>query len=208
MDEQKLPNERELQGWFLNRMSRYLNAHGRTAIIWNDGLCKTLDDDIVCQYWTPFFIEGKKRTVQRANAGGRVISSAFLHVYFDYPYAVTPLKKTYGYEPVLRGVAAKNRGNIIGAECAIWTEWIDSVEKLFFMALPRLAAISEVMWSAARPGYRDFLRRLEPHKRVYERLGLTYAKKADAALPIWRRIAAARTFLQSDTHAELHNNER
>jgi hypothetical protein len=76
------------------------------------------------------------------------------------------------------------------------------------MALPRLAAISEVMWSAARPGYRDFLRRLEPHKRVYERLGLTYAKKADAALPIWRRIAAARTFLQSDTHAELHNNER
>lgn len=208
MAKQKLPNERELQGWFLNHVNRYLKTHGRTAIIWNDGLCKTLDDDIVCQYWTPFFIESKKRTVRRANDGGRVISSAFLSVYFDYPYAMTPLKKTYDYEPVLHGIAQKNKGNVIGAECAIWTEWIETVEKLFFMTLPRLAAVSEVMWSNARPGYRDFLRRLGPHKRLYERLGMTYAKKADVTLPIWKRIAAARTFLKSDTHVELHDNDR
>jgi len=208
MREQQLPNERELQGWFLNRASRYLKAHGRTAIVWNDGLCKTLDDDVVCQYWTPFFIEGKRRTVRRANADGRILSSAFLHVYFDYPYAVTPLKKTYGYEPVLRGVAPDKKENVIGAECAVWTEWIDTEEKLFFMTLPRLAAVSEAMWCPGRPGYPDFLRRLEPHIRLYERLGLTYAKKAGRTLPIWKRIAAAKTFIQTDTHAELRENRR
>lgn len=208
MREQKLPNERELQGWFLNRVSRYLKAHGRTAIIWNDGLCKTLDDDIVCQYWTPFFIEGKRKTVRRANAGGRVISSAFLHVYFDYPYAVTPLKKTYAFEPILRGVAPGRRDGVIGAECAVWTEWIDTEEKLFFMTLPRLAAVAEAMWCTRRPGYRSFLQRLEAHRRLYERLGLTYAKKAGQVLSIWKRIAAAKTFLQTDTHVELHENDR
>ncbi len=208
MREQKLPDERELQGWFLNRASRYLNAHGRTAIVWNDGLCKTLDDDVVCQYWTPFFIEGKRRTVRRANAGGRMISSAFLRVYFDYPYAVTPLKKTYDYEPVPRGVAPDKRDGVIGAECAVWTEWIDTEEKLLFMTLPRLAAVSEAMWCSHKPGYRDFLRRLESHYRLYGKLGLTYAKKAGRTLPIWKRIAGVRTFFQTDTHAELHENER
>ncbi len=205
---QHLPNERELQGWFLNRVSQHLKAHGRTAIIWNDGLCKTLDDDIVCQYWTPFFIEGKTKTVRHANAGGRVISSAFLRVYFDYPYALTPLKKTYDYEPIPRGVASDKKKNVVGAECAIWTEWIDTSEKLFFMTLPRLAAVSEAMWCDCKPGYQDFLQRLESHKRLYERLKLTYAKKVEQALPIWERIAAVKTFIKTDTHAELHENER
>jgi hexosaminidase len=120
MREQGLPDERELQGWFLNQASRYLKAHGKTAIVWNDGLCQTLDDDIVCQHWTPFFIESKNRTVRHANAGGRVIASAFLRVYFDYPYAMTPLRKTYAYEPIPCGIArsgSTRRKNCLFRRC-------------------------------------------------------------------------------------------
>jgi hypothetical protein len=77
--EHALENERELQGWLLNRMNRHLKEHGRRAIVWNDGLCKTLDRDVVCQYWTPFSHREQKadrELGQRGRGGDRQRVSA------------------------------------------------------------------------------------------------------------------------------------
>ncbi len=204
MKEQGLKDERALQGYLLNRLSRFLNERGRRAIIWNDGLCDHLDSNITTQFWRPFLFEGAKRTVRRVNAGGAAIMSHFLHVYYDYPYALTPLEKTYDYNPVLRGIRKQAENQVLGVECAIWTEWIDSPEKLFFNTLPRLAATAETGWSArAKKPYADFLRRLKPHYALYDHLRLAYAKCAEKAQPLLKRILAIATFLRSDTHAEL-----
>ncbi|HWQ06502.1 MAG TPA: beta-N-acetylhexosaminidase [Feifaniaceae bacterium] len=201
---QGLKNEHELQGWLISRVSRYLASRGKKTIIWNDGLCKSLDPGIVCQYWRPFLAGGKRSAAAYANAGERVIGSDFLHMYFDYPYAATPLKKTFYYEPVLKGVKKACRGNIVGMECAVWTEWIDTEEKLFFNALPRLAAAAEAGWSSnQRRSYRDFTRRLAAHYKLYDRLGLTSAKNAEKTLPLWTRIRIAWDFLKRNTHIEL-----
>ena len=204
MRELGLPDERELQGWFLNRVKAHLQSRGRRAIVWNDGLCKTLDLDFVCQYWTPFFIEGKRRVVEWVNRGGRMIGSEFLHVYFDYPYSATPLKKTFFYNPVPRGVRKSCENNVFGTECAVWTEWIDTEEKLFFNMLPRLSAAAENGWSALKTrDYRAFLRALPRHYALYARLGLPYARHAERILPLWRRLQIVKRFLKEDTHVEL-----
>lgn len=201
--EQGLKDERELQGWFLSRVSRYLESRGRKAIIWNDGLCASLDSNIVCQYWRPFFAVGNRSTAHYANAGGRVIGSDFLHMYFDYPYAATPLKKTFRYEPVLGGVKKARASNVVGTECAVWTEWIDTEEKLFFNLLPRMPAAAEAGWSQRRRSYREFVKKLPAHYALYERLGLAYAKDAEQPLPFWKRVRIARAFLFENTHVEL-----
>ena len=201
--EQGLKNERELQGWFLSRVSRYLESRGRKAIIWNDGLCASLDSNIVCQYWRPFFAVGNRSTAHYANAGGRVIGSDFLHMYFDYPYAATPLKKTFRYEPVLSGVKKARASNVVGTECAVWTEWIDTEEKLFFNLLPRMPAAAEAGWSQRWRSYREFVKKLPAHYALYERLGLAYAKDAEQPLPLWKRVRIARAFLCENTHVEL-----
>ena len=79
------------------------------------------------------------------------VLSPVTRVYYDYPYAATPLKKTYGLSPLVRGVKKERSRDILGVEAAIWTEWIDSEEKLFFNTLPRLAATSETGWSVQDP---------------------------------------------------------
>ena len=212
MREQGLKGERELQGYFLNRIIAFLKERGRQAIVWNDGLCGTLSRDAVSQYWTPWFLEGQGRTARRANAGGLAILSPYLYTYYDYPYGMTPLKKTYGYRATLRGLRRENEKNILGVEAAIWTEWVDSEEKLFFNTLPRLAATAETGWAARENrGYDGFLRRLKPHYGLYERLGLTYAKNAEKPLPLIRRIQSVMTYFTKETHAELfaqNRNER
>lgn len=204
MRERGLKNERELQGDFLSRVNRFLKERGRSAIVWNDGLCGSLDMDVAAQFWLPLFHGGAGRTARRVNAGGTAIMSHCLRVYYDYPYALTPLKKTYCYEPILRGIKRKNERNVLGLECAIWTEWIDSEEKLFFNTLPRLAATAETGWTARNnKHYRDFLRRLKPHAALYESLGLPYAKHAGRPMPLPQRIRTIATFLKTDTQIEL-----
>jgi len=202
--EQGLKDERELQGYFLNRVNRFLRERGRSAIVWNDGLCANLDADVAAQFWIPFLSGGTGLTARRVNAGGTAIISHCLREYYDYPYALTPLRKTYGFEPILPGIHRRNEAGVLGLEAAIWTEWIDSEEKLFFNTLPRLAATAETGWATRkRKPYADFLRRLQPHYELYERLNLPYAKGAERTLPLGKRIRGVKTFLQTDSHAEL-----
>ena len=205
---QGLKNERELQGYFLNRVIAHLEQRGRRAIVWNDGLCQALTTSAVAQYWTPFFIEGRGRTARHIRAGGQAIMSAYFHTYDDLPYATVPLKAAYEYEPVFDNLTREQEENVLGVEAALWTEWIDTEDKLFFNLLPRLAATAEAGWVKRKEPYRAFLKRLPPHYALYERLGLTYAKHAEQPLPLWKRIAGTITFLSKETHAELNAQRR
>jgi len=209
MREEKLKDEHELQGYFLNRVMDFLKTRGRKAIIWNDGLCDTLDPNATCQYWTPLSRNGPAQIARYVNAGGSAILSPVTRVYYDYPYAATPLSKTFAFPPMLRGVRKERAGNIFGVEAAIWTEWIDTEEKLFFNTLPRLAATAETGWSArdARR-YPAFLHSLKPHYVLYDRLGLPYAKGVEKQLPLHRRIRETVKFVKSETHAELLEQNR
>lgn len=42
---------------------------------------------------------------------------------------------------------AEKQVYVKGVECAIWTEFIDTVDQLEYMLLPRLMATSEVGWT-------------------------------------------------------------
>jgi hexosaminidase len=204
MREQGLKDEHELQGYFLNRVIAYLESRGKAVIVWNDGLCDTLSKSAICQYWTPLTRKGPAQIAHYVNAGGKAILSPVTRVYYDYPYAATPLVKTFQFSPMLRGIRKSNRGNILGVEAAIWTEWIDTEEKLFFNTLPRLAATAETGWSKQdQMHYPRFRHLLKPHYALYDRLGLTYAKYAEQQLPLHQRMQGTMTFVRRDTHAEL-----
>lgn len=202
-----LKDERELQGYFLNRVIGHIESRGRRAVVWNDGVCDTLTERAIVQYWTPLTHAGPAQIARYVNAGGEAILSPITRVYYDYPYAATPLKKTYRFNPNLGGVHKRSKGSILGVEAAIWTEWIDSQEKLFFNTLPRLAVTAETGWTArAGRRYSDFRKRLQPHYALYERLGLTYAK--DAEHPPRGRLKTITTFIRSETHTELLEQDK
>ena len=203
MRDQGIKSEHALQGYFLNRVIAHLSARSKTAVVWNDGLCDSLDARAIVQYWTPLTRKGPRQIARHVNAGGKAILSPVTRVYYDYPYAATPLIKTYGFSPMLRGIRKDSSSGILGVEAALWTEWIDTEEKLFFNTLPRLAATAETAWSAREHTYAAFLRRLKPHYGLYDRLGLTYANNVEKPLSLLRRIRKTATFVKNETHAEL-----
>lgn len=58
-----------------------------------------------------------------------------------------PLSKVYGFEPIPAALSEQEAAHVLGAQGNIWTEYISTVSHMQYMALLRIAALSEVTWN-------------------------------------------------------------
>lgn len=169
-----LKNEEELQGYFINRIAGYLASKGKKAITWNESLKSgILDENITVQMW----MDPKKLCNKSPN---KMIASDFYHYYADYPYAMTPLKKVYNYEPIING-------NVIGIDTPVWTEYIYDFGRMEYMCFPRFIAAAQTAWSKNKPAYSQFKNEL---KELMPYFGIKNAAKPDE----WDPPAYSRIF--------------
>jgi hexosaminidase len=89
-------------------------------------------------------------------------------MYFDHAQArsdleplsigsYAPLTKTYAYNPASASLTPQQQKYIMGVQANLWTEYIATEDKVEYMVLPRLMALSEVAWSPlANKNYKDF----------------------------------------------------
>lgn len=199
--ENNLKDEEELQVYFFNHFQKFLSSHNKIAIGWNEILHKNLNKGAVIQHWKP---NTNRKTVKYLNLGQRTIISNFMYLYLDYPYAMTPLSKTYNFEPILKGI--KKPDNIIGVETPLWTEWVQNRSKIDFQTFPRLAAVSEIAWTEKEhKDYDDFCRRLQALYHHYDELGINYARGMEKQPPLLKRIVETRKWWK-DENVEIDKN--
>ncbi len=170
MKEQGLKNEQELQSYFIKRIEAFLNKNQKQLIGWDEILEGGLSPNATVMSW-----RGTKGGIEAAEQGHDVIMTPTSHCYFDYyqsdgkeePLAIggyTPLKKVYHFEPIPKELDKEAHKHILGAQCNLWTEYIPTIDHLFYMAYPRASALSEVLWSdPAQRDYNSFLSRLNTH---------------------------------------------
>lgn len=177
MREQGLKNAEELQGVFTLKIAEYLQSKGKKAIVWNESLHSgMLPENVTVQYWTG----DRAPAVRHLGNGGSVINSDFFHYYADYPYGMTPLAKTYRYEPIFADADSASRENLIGVEMPIWTEFICDAARMQELAFPRLAAVAETAWTQKKnKRYADFKRRAVALQPVLKEMGVVGAARAD-----------------------------
>jgi len=167
-----LKDYEQLQGYMLNRIHEYLQKKGKKAITWNESLRgKNLEKGITVQNWR----EKNDECSIRASVGGKIVVSDFFHYYLDYPLGMTPLKKTYMYNPVPAVLPESLRKNILGVEATIWTEFIENIDNMSMMSFPRLAAVAETGWTQKEDkSYIDFKHRLIQVLPMIKKIGLKY----------------------------------
>lgn len=110
------------------------------------------------------------------------------HCYLDYPAAkgdmpevnwgmpVTSLAQTYRLDPAWGYGKDFEANNLFGVAGTLWSECINSTERLYYMAFPRALALSEAGWSQQKNrDYQDFLKRLARISRDMHRRGICTA---------------------------------
>lgn len=154
--DQGLHDAHELQSWFIGEIGRYLEAHGRKMIGWDEILEGGLPAGATVQSWRG--MDGGRDAVAM---GHDAIMSPTSHCYFDYPVESTDLEEVYGFEPEPESL--EGSGRILGGECNMWSERAPQhlVESKVY---PRLVAMAEVLWSpASSRNWPDFQARMESH---------------------------------------------
>lgn len=192
MREYALENYEQLQAFMMNKVAHYLEKKGKKVICWNDALQgENLKNTFVVQRW----MDRKNLTLAWANRGRKVIMGDFYHTYFDYPYAMTPLKKVYAFSPYLRGMDIRGKESVLGVECCIWSEHISANASLEYMLFPRAAATAQIGWGYGREDYASFIKALETFKYVFRKNRIHFAPEKDwNPLPL-RRIGGTVKFL-------------
>ena len=184
-----LKNEEELQSYFVRRVEKIVNAHGRSLIGWSEILQGGLAQNASVMDW----IGG---SIEAATAGHDVVMTPTKYCYFDHyqstnhatePRAIggfLPLNTVYSFEPIPAPLAPQYHSHILGGQANLWTEYIPSFSHVEYMILPRMCALAEVDWSAKDARDWDgFQQRLQTHTRRLDALGLNYRRLSVDAPP-------------------------
>lgn len=196
--DENLNNVEELQGYFANRIIAHLKAKGKEVLAWNESLNSgILDKDTIICDW----MDRAHKSEVYANEGGRIIIEDFYHYYLDFPYGMTPLKKTYTYEPYLKKLTQTGKTRVLGVEAPIWTEYIEDFGKMCYMCFPRLVAVAERGWvNPAEADYADFRIRMRNDIPYLKEMGIVPASESEWDPPFsvrfertWEHIKKALT---------------
>ena len=178
-----LKDERELQSYFMKRVERFVRSRGKTVIGWDEILEGGLPPSAVVMSWRGF--DGG---IEAARQGHDVIMTPTSHCYFDYVQAnakfepdptgsLTTLREVYSFEPIPDELEPNQRMHIKGAQGNLWTEYVPTPEKVEYMAVPRMSALAEVVWTPVeRRSWPDFRRRLTVHQDRLNALRVNFSR--------------------------------
>lgn len=161
MRKENIHNVADLQNYFTNRIEKFLNAHGKTMIGWDEILDGKVSKRAVVMSWREE-VDGTGEALRR---GHHIILTPTSHCYLDYyqdiPYTqpkafgYIPLSKIYSFEPIPQHIADSSL--IVGVQGNLWTEHVPTCSHAEYMSFPRMLAIAEVGWSAPQAkSYTDF----------------------------------------------------
>jgi hexosaminidase len=175
MAEHGLTEARQLQGLFSARLAAALRTDDHEVLAWDEVMDVDVDSDVVICAW-----RHSDRGRLAAELGHDVVMAPMQFLYFDWlnsgdanePVALAPRpavttwEKVYRFSVIPPGLDERLWHHVRGAQAQLWSEYIATPEHLDYMAFPRTAVFSEVVW-----GTQDSLDALRPRlERHLERL--------------------------------------
>ena len=171
----------QLQSYFIDRIEKFLIAHHRKLIGWDEILEGGLAPEATVMSW-----RGEDGGIKAAKMKHDVVMTPGTPLYFDHyqagpagePEAIggfNTLKMVYDYSPIPKELDSADAKYVLGAQANVWTEYIPTVSQLEYMVLPRMLALSEVLWTPKENrNYVDFYNRLQNQFRVFGENGFNY----------------------------------
>lgn len=176
-----------LQEYLFNRMIDTLRTkYDKTPMFWYETDFKKIQPGCVTFSWRHGLTKTALEAAVANNA--KIMLCPGEHCYLDYPMAagdmpevnwgmpLISLKQTYQLDPSWGMGEAFERNNLFGVAGTLWSECINTPERIYYQAYPRALALSEVGWSPVKVRSWDgFLKRLKPTLNDMMRRGITFS---------------------------------
>ena len=190
MEEKKLTSPADLQIFFINSISQYLQSKGKRMMGWNEIMGHNLHEyqdeadtesnqqlakETIVHFWKGDVI----LATLAAKSGYDIVNSLHSNTYLDYDYNSIPLSKAYAFDPVPEGLDPIYHDKVIGTGCQMWGEWIPTNGHMHFQTFPRIAAYAEVGWTERQnKNFENFKSALQNLKKGWEQKGIYYAPES------------------------------
>jgi len=186
MQELGIKDEHGLQSYFLQRIEKFLNRHGRKMIGWDEILEGGLAPNAAVMSW-----RGIDGAIAAAAAGHDAVLSPQPGLYFDNrqngPNDPSPgrgwvisVADIYNFDPAPPQLRSDQQRHILGVQSNLFSEHIRTEARVEYMTFPRAAALAELAWTpASRRDWTSFESRLPTQLHRYDALGIRHAPLGD-----------------------------
>ena len=180
-----LKSVEELQSYFIKRIEKYINSKGRVLLGWDEILEGGLPLKATVMSW-----RGIEGGIDAAKQGHDVVMTPKTPCYFDQYQAsiieepiafggTNTMKMVYNFNPVPAELSVEEAKHILGAQANLWTEYIPNIKHVEYMVFPRIAALSEALWSPKEAhNWRNFSRRIQQFMKRYDIMGINYSSSS------------------------------
>ncbi|MHC4505472.1 MAG: family 20 glycosylhydrolase, partial [Planctomycetota bacterium] len=189
MRENDIKGLHRLQSYFMQRMEKFINRHGRRMIGWDEILSGGLAENATVMSW-----RGEGGGIKAAKMGHDAVMTPQKPLYFDHGQGKGPqpkhwpgtetLEEVYSYNPIPAALTGEQAKHVLGCQGNIWGAFVHSDEVLDCQAWPRGCALAETAWSPqASKDLADFKSRLARHKERLDMLNVSYYVEPVAESP-------------------------
>lgn len=184
MQKEGLADEEALQGYFMARMSKYVQEKGREVIGWDELTNTDIPEDAIILGWRGM----GQAAWKAAEQGHRFIMSPARVMYlirYQGPQWFEPLtyfgnnimKDLYDYEPVQKEWTPEVSSLLMGVQACMWTEFCNKPEEVDYLIFPRLAALAEVAWTQSkRKDWKKYLVAMDKYNEHLTEKGIVFAR--------------------------------
>lgn len=183
MRQEGLEDEEALQGYFMARMSKYVQSKGKEAMGWDELTNTRIPDGAIIYGWRGY----GQAAVKAAEQGHRFVMTPARIMYlirYQGPQWFEPLtyfgnntlKDVYRYEPIQKEWSPEVRSLLMGVQASMWTEFCNKPEDVEYQLFPRLAALAEVAWTQPwHKNWRSFLVAMDKFNEHLSAKGIVFA---------------------------------
>lgn len=184
MRQEGLEDEEALQGYFMARMSKYVQSKGKEVMGWDELANTRIPDGAIIFGWRGF----GQAAVKAAEQGHRFVMTPARVMYlirYQGPQWFEPLtyfgnntlKDVYTYEPIQKEWSPEVRSLLMGVQASMWTEFCNKTEDVEYQIFPRLAALAEVAWTQPRhKNWKNFLSAMDQFNEHLSEKGIVFAR--------------------------------
>lgn len=187
MKRENLNNVKDVERYFMHRMSDTIRTLGKEQIGWDELLDLKLGaQKAVIMWWRH---DKPEKLQQSLKEGYTTILCPRKPLYFDFVQykdhkygrvwdGFCPIEDVYAFPDNLfnsQNIPDEAIKHVRGMQANVWTERMHNTDRLDFMTFPRMCALAESAWSEAGvKDYKGFTQRMEDAFTLFDQLKIYY----------------------------------